>query len=79
MATCHCSRPDRNCQACRGIGYYRFQYYDNVPYHMGGSSPITPINITPEVLENINTDQTGWQCPRCNKIWSPFVHNCDCD
>jgi uncharacterized OB-fold protein len=35
-------------------------------------------NIT-YVTTTTKGNRTGWQCPKCNRIWSPFVKQCECN
>jgi hypothetical protein len=44
-----------------------------------------PIHGPPPVKININVENTsfyaqlkGWVCPRCQKVWSPYVTQCNC-
>jgi hypothetical protein len=30
------------------------------------------------LYEPVTTQMMGWECPRCGKIYSPFIPNCDC-
>lgn len=24
------------------------------------------------------SNSTGWECPRCGKVWAPWISQCDC-
>ncbi len=31
------------------------------------------------LMDKINDVRYGWICPRCKKVWSPYIESCDCN
>lgn len=51
------------------------------PYPYPTTVPVIP--ITPPPVDPYGyywrSYQSGWICPKCGKVWAPFVPACPCD
>src|SRR5258708_7893145 len=36
-------------------------------------------NFVPSPVEDQDIIQQGWECPKCNTVYAPFVPSCKCD
>ena len=38
----------------------------------------TTSTCDPHIVEWTASSQQGWECPRCGKIWAPWISSCTC-
>lgn len=70
------------CPHCGSFEYERadsFIYTSNPPcYKYRCKKCGSEFFLQTQFIDSHSDNRQGWICPRCGKVWSPDVKNCDC-